>query len=92
MNPTKPTGCATGAAEGENLNIDEMIIEHVMPFITNLPRDEPCIAEQMFDKATWDKAPNVYGKHILYLAKSGRLPLTFHERLSNNLRAYWITP
>jgi hypothetical protein len=91
MNPTKPTGCATGTAEGKNSDLDEMIIEHVMPFIANLPRDQPYIAKQMFDKATWDEAPNLYGQRISYLEKSGRLPLIFHERLSNNSRTYWIT-
>ena len=72
-------------------NDDDLLIEHVTPFIEKLPRDKPCTAKKMFDKAVWETAPTHFGERIACLVRSGRLPLADNGKLSNNTRSYWIT-
>jgi len=79
------------AANYSIANADDLLIEHVMPFITKLPRNKPCVAEQMFDAVVWKVAPITYGQRVSFLAKSGRLPLVHNGKLGNNAQSYLIT-
>ena len=90
VKPTKPTNRVHSTKEDSTLELDDRIIEHVMPFIAKLPRDKPWLAKQMFDKATWKSAPNLYGQRISYLTSSGRLPLVFYKTNGSNSHLYWI--
>ncbi len=71
-------------------NTDDLLIEHVMPFIEKLPRDKPCTAKQMFDTTVWETAPTHFGLRLAFLVKTCRLPLIDAGKLGNNSRSYWI--
>ncbi len=71
--------------------LDQMIIEHVMPIIAKLPRDKAYLAKEMFFKEVWMAAPTLYGQRIAFLAAIHLLPLRYHDTTSSNSRTYWIT-
>lgn len=72
-------------------DLQHMIIEHVMPIIATLSRDQPHLAKQMFAEEVWIAAPTMYGLQISLLAATHRLPLRFHEKTTSNASTYWIT-